>query len=164
MPPPGNKPTTFSQLLYPYKPSADLRFCPSDPHYYTDVLGHRFFRRPHPDDPSSYVLRKCINQAWLDTKIKARTMSDYKWPMDQVLLYERGSFHWSSSNGDLSDPKNPNKQGATFNCSFMDGHVKTVRLPVVYDGEPDYYNTDGKTGMLLKRPGIDPRLYCDTLN
>jgi prepilin-type processing-associated H-X9-DG protein len=109
----------------------------------------------------SYVLKKAINEACLDSSIKARKEDDFSWPAEQIAFYERGSFHWDNTAGDLSDPKNPKKLGATTNCFFIDGHVKAMRLTQF---EPDYYNTYPEKGTQTKRPQIDPRQYCDTLN
>jgi hypothetical protein len=142
LPPPKTGAQTLSQLLYVYKHNKYIFSCPSD------------------TESRSYVLKKAINLAWLDPKIKARKLADYNWPADQILLYERGSFHWGNSNGDLSDPKNPNKLGATLNCVYMDTHMKTVR---VTEFEPDYYNTVGDSYRPVRRPQINPRLYCDML-
>jgi prepilin-type processing-associated H-X9-DG protein len=173
IPPPkskGYRGKTIFELLYPYNHTKDkdIYFCPSDPTA-NITRGIWFFKKTvpitsfKPSAPTSYVLRKCINQAWLDPKIKARKETDYNWPADQITFFERSDYHWSGASGDVSDPKNMKKQGVTVNCAFLDGHVKTVRLPMVNDGEPDYYNTDGNTGNPAKRPEIDPRRYYDTL-
>lgn len=169
-PPPnsrGYKAATIFELLYPYVKDKDVYFCPSDPaaNIRIDLW---FYQNTYPirslpaSAKTSYVLRKSINQAWLDPKVKARRITDYNWPANQVAFYERSSYHWGGG-GDVSYQKNTGK-GGTNNFAFMDGHIKALRLPMIKDGEPDYYNTDGKTGTPTKRPEIDPRRYCDTLN
>lgn len=163
VPPPqtkGYRAKTIFELLYMYKRNKDLYFCNHDPLYNTGFWRFRSFRPSYsPSARTSYVLKRAINQAWLDPKVKARRMKDYRWPAEQIMFYERGSFHWGGS-VDLSDPKAPKPLGVYFNCAFMDGHVKTHKLTV---HEPDYYNADGKRQVLMKRPQIDPRLYCDWL-
>jgi prepilin-type processing-associated H-X9-DG protein len=139
---------TIFQLIWPYTKNKQITKCPSD----------------MTKNEVSYVLKKAVNDAWLDPKIKARNMNDYSWPAEQLMFYERGNYHWGADSGDVSDPSNPRKLGTTVNCAFWDGHVKTVWMPKVDDGEPDYYNADGKTGAAAKHQEIDPRRYCDTLN
>lgn len=137
-------PKTVFQFLHPYLRYDQVFHCPSDPDY----------------DHPSYVLKKAINDAWLDPKIKARTETDFNWPDRQMMFYERGSFHWGDTYGDLSDPKNPKKLDATASFYFMDGHVKAMRLT---EFEPDYYNTDGTSDKPATRPQTNPLLYRDTL-
>jgi prepilin-type processing-associated H-X9-DG protein len=139
----AKQPETLFQLLYPYLRKEDSYHCPSD------CTG-----KP------SYILKKAINDAWLDPKIKARTETDFTWPARQIVFYERGSFHWANISGDVSDPKNTRKLGAAVNCFFFDGHVQKVRLTKF---EPDYYNTDGSSDKPATRPQINPLLYRDTL-
>lgn len=134
---------TIFQLISPYMKNKQITKCPSDT----------------TNNEVSYVLKKAVNDAWLDPKIKARKMNDYNWPADQIMFYERGSFHWGDDS-DVSDPSNPKKQGETINCMLWDGHVKALRMTQF---EPDYYNTDGNRGTPTKRPQIDPRRYCDSL-
>jgi len=167
MPPPPHGAKTIFQLLYPYKKNIDIMFCDKDPVAHKEV-GFLWWktRMPIPANlpasaPTSYVLKKAINDAWIDPKIKARTEKDINWPAEQLLFYERRSFHWGDTGGDLSDPKNRSKVGASINCAFIDGHVKVHRIPDMF--EPDYYNVNGNTGAAVKKPQIDPRLYCDKL-
>ncbi|MDO8587959.1 MAG: hypothetical protein Q7T82_13100 [Armatimonadota bacterium] len=153
--------TTVFGALYPYKRNLNLYFCPSDP-------SGPSMRKP--STPTSYVLKRAINQAWLNPKIKARKMRDYRWPAQQLLFYERRSFHWRDRHGDLSDQNNVDRLGARMNCVFMDTHVKTIRLLPLDErsggnllGEPDYYNWNMKTDKPVKRGEIDPRVYADRL-
>jgi prepilin-type processing-associated H-X9-DG protein len=155
---------TICMLLWPYEKNRQINYCPADPRL---SVGLWIFKRDISSEttpltiPSSYVMKKAVNDAWLDSKVKARKETDFNWPADQMIFYERGSFHWGNEAGDVSDPKNTRKLGATVNCFFFDGHVKAVR---VTQFEPDYYNTDGNTGTPTRRPEIDPRRYYDTLN
>jgi len=164
MPPPtytGYKAKTVFELLYPYWKHSRYFFCPSD----------QMASAPNrASKPTSYVMKKAINDAWIAPKIKARKEVDFNWPSEQLLFYERRSFHWGDNAGDLNDPRNTRRLDASFNCAFMDTHVKTHRLSAIDPkrpkdllGEPDYYNTDGNTLAPVKRPQINPRLYCDQL-
>ncbi|MDO8587958.1 MAG: DUF1559 domain-containing protein [Armatimonadota bacterium] len=168
VPPPrskGYKAKTVFELLYPYRRNRDVCFCESDPTAYT-TRGFWVFKKTiprkslPPSTPTSYVLKKAINDAWLDPKIKARKEIDFNWPSEQIMFYERRSFHWGDRAGDVSDPKNTKRFGASINCVFMDTHVKTHRIT---EFEPDYYNTNPATGTPTKRPQINPRMYCDRL-
>lgn len=165
-PPPEHGCKTVFQLLYPYMKNKSILYCDKDPAA-VQTTGIWPFRTTSlrtdmpPSSCPNYVLKKAIDLACLDPKVKARKEDDFNWPAEQIIFYERGSFHWGNTSGDLSDPNNPKKLGATANVFFMDGHVKAMRLTIF---EPDYYNTDPNTGSLTKKPQINPRLYCDTLN
>jgi len=119
------------------------------------------FTCPSDTEPGpSYVLKKAINDAWIDPSVKARAETDYKWPAEQLSFYERRSFHWGDKNGDLSVPHNGNRTDARVNCAFVDGHVVSRQMT---EFEPDYYNWNMTTDQAVKQPQINPRLYADRL-
>ena len=162
----SSRPATIFALLYPYRRNRQIYFCPNDRRKwsgdYTDI--------PPPSTPTSYVLKKAVNQAWIDPKVKARNIDDFRWPDEQVLFYERTECKrekkgWFSrtlpeGKGDLSDPANKKKLNAHTNMVFMDTHVNRHRIT---EFEPDYYNADGNTMARAKRPQINPRVYRDAL-
>jgi prepilin-type N-terminal cleavage/methylation domain-containing protein/prepilin-type processing-associated H-X9-DG protein len=146
----------IATLLYPYKKNWQIDKCPSD----------------NNNNGLSYYVKAAIagnGTLWKET--------DFNWPSDQVLMYERGSFHWGGQEiwrytpgaarvWQLGTGSPPVPLIQTINVSFMDGHVKTVRTPgnSAPTGEPDFYNGIGDAAGTPPASAIDPRLYLDNLN
>jgi len=144
---------TWPEMMYIYYRNDNILFCPSDR------------RSTAPDAQISYVLKKAIHQAWWGVGMPkgqtARREEDFRYPADQILLYERrGWHHGDAQKGDMSFKP---VSGVTLNMAFMDGHVSTKRLPSPLNGEPDYYNADSKTWKLVNAK-VDPRIYADILD
>lgn len=149
---------TIFELMSPYIKRPDICFCPADPTLDTGFWLWKGRRQAKPSDKSSYFLRKAINEAWLNPKVRARREKDYNFPPEQVLLYESKSFHWGGA---------PLGNGASINVLYFDTHVKTIRLSDYgVNREPDYYNwipTVGECGSPAPVGACDPRRYCDRL-
>ena len=91
----------------------------------------------------------------------ARRESDFRYPADQMLLYEHHDWHWGDfGKGDMSVKP---VSGVTLNMVFIDGHVAAKRLPRPLNGEPDFFNTGPRTGKPVKAK-VDPRSYWDMLD
>jgi prepilin-type processing-associated H-X9-DG protein len=99
--------------------------------------------------------------------------SNFAYPSDQVLFFERFGYHWGDQTKGVSET-------ATLNMSYMDGHVSARRIVkahaqnlanatnrgwVAPAGEPFYYNTDGETNTLKNDADTvtykDPNFYTD---
>ena len=152
----------WPELIYPYKRNANLLYCSSDP----DRLSPRQAANPRSaGNRVSYVMKKAVHQAWWGVGMPkgqtARRETDFQYPADQILLYERRGWHWGDAEkGDMSVKP---VARTTLNMAFMDGHVTAKRLPNPLNGEPDYYNSDAKTGKPVKAQ-VDPRTYMDVLD
>jgi len=156
---------TYAELLYRYLRirSPDIVYCPLDPNG----------KAPTVDSDISYVMKKAVHQAWWGVGMpkgqRARHETDFENPADQMLLYERRSWHWGGRRFwevgglRLDDASISPFPGMTLNMAFVDGHVMAKRLPDPLNGEPDYYNSDAKTGKPMKAQ-VDPRTYMDVLD
>lgn len=128
---------TWTELLFDHMKSKDIVWCPSDPNN----------ARQAP--PAGTVAKTDAN--WSSYELKAvfpsgtggtpRKESDFEYPADQVMFYEKAGWHW----GDVSKGID---NGVTLNMAYMDGHVTQKRLQDVQTknattGEPYYYNWDG---------------------
>ena len=98
----------------------------------------------------SYYYKHAVNLAG---KMKLGE-SDFAYPGDQIMLYERQPFHYGGG---------PIVDGASVNVAFVDGHVQTVRMvDVASDKEPGYFNyidISKPKAAKVKQPYWDPR-YC----
>ncbi|MDO8585693.1 MAG: DUF1559 domain-containing protein [Armatimonadota bacterium] len=136
---PGNsgRATTWVRATDKYRRSSpDILRCPSDP-----AAGGVH---------NSYYYKHAVNRAGQAGLVEA----DFNWPAEQIVLYERKSFHWG---------RGPIMDGASVNAAFMDTHVSTVRMiDVAPDKEPRYFNfldTSNPKAAKVKKPYWDPR-YC----
>jgi prepilin-type processing-associated H-X9-DG protein len=155
----------WPEFIIRYNRSPNEYYCPSDP-----GAGIQ-----DPNGNVSYVVKKAFHMAWWGkgtVQGPARKEGDFRFPADQILLYERRGWHWGDAGkGDISD--GTGVSGVTLNAAFMDGHVIAIRIPPDVPGapsglkthvEPDFYNTVAETGKRVTKPGAtDPRVYSDTL-
>ena len=154
------KARTLMELLCPYQRNRDISLCPADDILDIGIFYNKHTRKPRPSDPSSYVMKKAIDDAWLDAEIRARRETDYRFSGDQIVLYERKQFHWGG--GDIAPGLGPGY--VTLNAAYMDGHARTTRIPdadIIKYHEPDYYNWNRKKNTPADKPEIDPRVFCD---
>ena len=152
----------WPEVVYRYKQNANLFYCPSDP---DRISPRKAASRKSAGNRVSYVLKKAVHEAWWGVGMPkgqtARRETDFKYPADQILLYERRGWHWDDSGkGDMSVKP---VAGTPLNMAFVDGHVMSKMLPNPLNGEPDYYNSDAKTGKPVKAQ-VDPRTYMDVLD
>ena len=130
--------TAWAEATNRYRPRAgtDLFRCPSD----SSAKGQDI----------SYYYKHAVNLAG-QAGLKE---SDFTYPSEQMLLYERRSFHWGGG---------PIQNGATLNAAFLDSHVAMITIvDVAPDREPEYFNvvyTSNPTAAKVTRPYWDPR-YC----
>jgi len=168
---PGRRVGTYAELLYPYlmrvtgdRHAMDLLYCPDDG-------DSRNMKGPH--SPVSYVMKKAVHQAWWGVGMPkgqvVRNVNDYLYPADQMLLYERRNWHrrkrppwyWPFGGEPLVDAAvRPSR--VPLHVLYLDARAPFRWLPDPLNGEPDYYNTDAKTGKPVKAK-VDPRRYCDSL-
>jgi prepilin-type processing-associated H-X9-DG protein len=106
----------------------------------------------HPAQTISYHYKHAANLAAKAGLVE----TDFNWPAQQIIFYERQSFHWGGG---------PIVDGASLNALYLDGHVQTVRMvDVAPDKEPDYFNyLDPSSGKAAKQPYWDPRCCFDKL-
>lgn len=127
---------TWASSVSNYTKNKDAFACPSD--------------RMTTAGDASYYYKHAVNMA-AKSGLK---MSNFAFPSEQIVLYERQPFHWG---GGSIYP------GVSLNVAFLDSHVKTFRLKdVAPDAEPAYFNTvdsSNPKGAKLKKPYWDPR-YC----
>lgn len=160
---PGQHVRTWSEILYNHMKNKDVMFCPKDPVSKTD-----------PEAQVSYWYKLAIDKAWYGEGCAkpCRKESGFAYNEDQVVFYERKSFHFSENQA------KPLIDGAVIYAAFMDLHVSTITIKNTTsgnptncaankDGAPMYFNMDGKTGKKLPDgvPAryIDPSRYCDAL-
>ena len=148
----------WPEFVHPYLKNVNVVYCPSDPDY-------KPLAQTKPRDQVSYVVKKAFHQAWwgkgMPKGATARKEADFEYPADQLLLYERVGWHFGDTRkGDMSVKPVP---GVSLNMAFVDGHVVVKGLPDPLNGEPDFYNTDAKTGKPAEAKA-DPRVYLDTLD
>lgn len=155
---------TWAMRLYAYKRNKDIVWCPSDN------------GRPTPPGATSrvsYYMKGCLdsNPPYKET--------DFNWPAEQMLFYEKGSFHWGGgfvfAGDNPGGATTPEANGMSLNIAFIDGHVKTHRLQGGLDangaailvpdatGLPNFFDVIGQTGLNAPRNAGDPRIYCDKL-
>lgn len=172
-PPPANanRPTCM-MLLYSHMKNKDTIWCPADSN-----------RSSTTATQASYWYKAAIDRAWYggqDSKGKwsCKKEEDFKFPANQVVFYERASWHWGDDGKGLSE-------GVALNAAFMDSHVKTIRLkgagnPVgksdpIAPGEPGWFNCrmqehkqeDGTVTepvRVVKGRYFDPSIYADVLD
>ena len=168
LPPRPNVKQTWASLLYPQMKNHDIIWCPSD--------GGR-----NDQDANaivSYWYKAAADRAWFGdggSTWTCRKDGEFEYPADQIVFYEHSGWHW----GDQSKAFN---EGVTLNATFIDGHVKQIRLKKAAGnnkndgaaaGEPCYYNyvnldpqNPGNTAFTptwVASPGthLDPRYYSD---
>ncbi|MDO8587818.1 MAG: prepilin-type N-terminal cleavage/methylation domain-containing protein [Armatimonadota bacterium] len=152
-PPNGALPTTWPMRLYPYKRNKDLVKCPSD---------------QAANDPASttvsYYLKAVVDNSSAGAPWKE---TDFNWPSEQIMFFERASFHWGGAQI-FTDPGGgtlgPNAVNASVNCVFMDTHVKTHRLAGANasSGEPNFFNVAPDPSNTLNYT-TDPKTGADQL-
>ena len=156
------KARTLMELLCPYQRNRDIALCPADDILDIGILWTKRSRKARPNDPSSYVMKKAVDDAWLDPEIKARRETDYLFAGDQIILYERKQFHWGGR--DIAPDLGPGY--VRLNTAYMDGHVRTAHIPdadMIKYHEPDYYNWNYEKNTPADKPEINPRVFCDNL-
>jgi prepilin-type N-terminal cleavage/methylation domain-containing protein/prepilin-type processing-associated H-X9-DG protein len=152
----GNPLDTWAMRLFQYKRNKDIIWCPSD-------AG----KGPTAELTVSYFLKPTVDAArvW-DTPTRAPFKEgDFNYPSDQVVFYEKMSFHWGSRDFNAGDPSS-----LTGNVSYFDGHVKTIRWSDWNSLEPDFFNWDpdgdGSKGCTVDSNSDrrkDPTVCCDHL-
>lgn len=154
------KPQTWVQLLYPYMRDKDVIFCPSDASDHSK-----------PNSQTSYWWKCAIDRAWYGEGCKkpCKKQSDFAYPEDQIVLYERSGFHTGEAGL---------RNGTKINVVYLDTHVRNVTLVnstmVKHAGptmscEPAYFNFDQNKGKSDTNPPpfekpthyIDPGRYSD---
>lgn len=160
-------PQTWAMLLYPHMKNQDIIWCPSD--------GSKT------SDPSltnvaiSYRYKAAIDRAWFgDPGWNCRKDGEFEYPADQIVFYEHSGWHWG-------DAGRGHSEGVTLNTTYIDGHVKQIRLKnasgsadrsATAAGEPNYFNyvnmnptNPSDTSFVPKHVGAgqyyDPRYYSD---
>ena len=151
MPAPPHKPqTTWPMRLSSHLKNKDIIWCPEDSEDTYKL-----------DAEVSFILKKVLDSNYAGGSVrKPWREKDFSFPAEQVLFYERKSFHWGSA---------PLADAVSINVAFFDSHVKTIRLQDVgAKGEPDFFNwdwsADHKAGGPAPKGSDDPRKYCDRLN
>lgn len=158
------KADTAAALFLSYMKNKDILWCPSDP----DKGRGRSV---------SYWYKAAIDRAWYGGKDSNGSWSckyegDFEFPADQIIFYERDGWHWGGQGKGFIN-------GVTLNATFMDGHVKNIRLESaagvrgrydpVAEGEPGWFNqkvVDAKgnavnPSVTKKAKWFDPRYYVD---
>lgn len=132
----------MDNFLYPFIKNKQIKDCPSDTAATASTV--------------SYYIRGAIDSGgvpWRET--------DFNWPAEQMVMYERGSFHWGSA---TIAPA----AGETRNMFFLDGHVKALRLPTPIGNSPDSFNNDPNAATQPTIPAAakanDPRVSNDYFN
>jgi prepilin-type N-terminal cleavage/methylation domain-containing protein/prepilin-type processing-associated H-X9-DG protein len=133
----------YMTYLDPFVKNKQIKNCPSD----TTATAAT----------SSYYIRGAIDSsnAAMTTPWKE---TDFNWPAEQMVMFERGSFHWGNATI-------PPVAGATVNLFFLDGHVKALRLPNPLGTSPDAFNYDPATNAIPVAKNLyDPRVASDNFN
>jgi type II secretory pathway pseudopilin PulG len=169
IPPSGKSQSrTWYQVLYNHVKSKDITFCPADD---SD--------REDPNSRVSYYWKAAADKAWYGVGCERpyRSMDDFGYNADQIILYERCGFH--------SDAPRGLRNNVQINVAFLDTHVKSVTLvnslpatgrkwvtgPTA-PGEPAYYNFDNSKPQKhsvnppspeFRPTHIDPGRYSDVL-
>lgn len=145
-PGPRDPKTTWPMRLHSQLKNVDVIWCPSDPN-----------PSESPNAKVSYHLKRVVDYNYAGGYPKSVwAEGDFNFPSEQILFYERASFHWGG--GRLGN-------GAAANAAFFDGHVKTTRFKDVgLNQEPDFYNWDAVANQPAPKGASDPRRYCDMLN
>jgi prepilin-type N-terminal cleavage/methylation domain-containing protein/prepilin-type processing-associated H-X9-DG protein len=145
----------INNFLNPFKKNNEINKCPSD----TASNGE------------SYYVKAAMDFTKTTGTIGPWRETDFNWPSEQIVLFERGSFHWGGTVVSEAGVITGTAGGLTINCAYLDGHVKAVRLPgVTLSGstEPDAYNNNpnGATQPMapIAAALYDPRFSCDQLN
>lgn len=157
----------WTDYLLPYMKHKDVLWCPSDPLRVADPA------KRTGDIGTSYYWKAAVDRAWFGgtdpdgKKWVCRKVDDYKYDADQVIFYERASWHWEEEDKGLSE-------GVRIICTFLDSHVSVKLLSTagnavgssdpVCIGEPAWFNYDFlKNKQLSKDYHYDPRVYGDNL-
>jgi len=133
LPPPSTAvPATWAMLLYNHMKNKDIIWCPSDGK-----------KDDNPSSMLSYWYKTAIDRAWFEQTFSAKKEGEFEFPADQMVFFERLGWHWGDQN-------KGHQEGATLNATFLDGHVKNIRLKVASGvstpngtpapGEPYYFN------------------------
>ncbi|MDO8683580.1 MAG: DUF1559 domain-containing protein [Armatimonadota bacterium] len=146
-------PYTWTMRLYPYKRNKNIVVCPSDSEALSGATPANW--------RTSYSLKAAADRNWNETVASAKSPwkeSNFQFPAEQILFFERASFHWGQK---------PIAEGVSVNCAFFDGHAKTHRLyKVSGTGEPDHFNyleDNSAGGTIGETDGNDPNYYRDEL-
>lgn len=117
LPPAANQPqnATWATLLYSHMKNKDIMWCPSDSNKGASTATTL---------QVSYWYKAAIDKAWWGdngASWACKKEGEFEYPADQVVFYEKAGWHWGDAARGFAD-------GVTLNATFMDGHVKNIRL------------------------------------
>jgi prepilin-type processing-associated H-X9-DG protein len=160
----GQTGLSWPLIMSPYLPDRECLWCPSD-------RG----RSSSPTARISYYWKAALDRAWYgDASTGAFKKDwDFNYPGEQIILYERNSWHYGRGN---TGPVN----GALINCAFMDGHVGTLEirdsgyalresppepLPASGVGEPAWFNYSiaDSSPRFDRGQNWNPRIWADRM-
>lgn len=164
--PPETLHRSWPMVLSSYISDSKCLWCPLD--------------RGRSNSPSariSYYWKAAIDRAWYGddtTGERFQKEGDYLYQGDQIILYERNSWHYNRYGTGLAN-------GALINCAYMDGHVCAVEirdsgysrredpagpLPRSGVGEPAWFNYSiGGTSPEFRRgQNWNPYIWADRMH
>jgi prepilin-type N-terminal cleavage/methylation domain-containing protein len=128
-------PQTWAMLLYPHMKNHDIIWCPSD--------GSKTNDPTLTNVAISYRYKAAIDMAWFGgAGWNCRKDGEFEYPADQIVFYEHSGWHWG-------DAGRGHSEGVTLNATYIDGHVKQIRLKHASGttdrsptaaGEPNFFN------------------------